>query len=680
MKRNINALLSILLVFTLFFGGVQTSAFAADVSEQAVVDTTEVIITLSELTLEEGATAFDALVASVGTENVQYEETDWGKYIKTINGKTAEDPYFWAFYVNDTSAEVGADSYVLAPEDQTIAFKYESWETEEVVTEPSDVVSIELKDLVLEEGATAFDALVASVGTENVQYEETDWGKYIKTINGKTAEDPYFWAFYVNDTSAEVGADSYVLTPEDQTITFKYESWETEEVVTEPSDVVSIELKDLVLEEGATAFDALVASVGTENVQYEETDWGKYIKTINGKTAEDPYFWAFYVNDTSAEVGADSYVLTPEDQTITFKYESWETEVPADDPVKETPDNEGSTQPFDAEQIKSSINSAADYVLAGTVGEWQAVALNKAGKQVPESYLAAVKATFNEVNGEFRNITDYERYTLGILAAGGNPTDFEGYNLVEKIYNGTIEKQGLNGVIYALIALDSYGFEVPADATWTRESIINRLVEKQNSDGGWSWSDGGAADIDTTAAVLTALAPYKNDANVASSVEAGLDYLQNNVNNIDNSSTASQVVIALSALGIDANGTSYTKDDGQSIIEYLLTFQNEDGGFYYMTATESDSFSTDQAFRGVVAYQLFLNGQGSLYNLKSVGVETAPNEDTQEEVVDNSDQKSSNEQGERLPDTATTDYTMLLTGFVLLIMGTFLIRRKKQFQ
>lgn len=57
---------------------------------------------------------------------------------------------------------------------------------------------------------------------------------------------------------------------------------------------------------------------------------------------------------------------------------------------------------------------------------------------------------------------------MGALAAGEDPTNIEGYNLVQAIYNGNVTKQGLNGVAYALIALDSANFEVPSSAKWTR--------------------------------------------------------------------------------------------------------------------------------------------------------------------------------------------------------------------
>ena len=83
-------------------------------------------------------------------------------------------------------------------------------------------------------------------------------------------------------------------------------------------------------------------------------------------------------------------------------------------------------------------------------------------------------------------ITDVERLVIAAVAAGIDPVnvDGKGFNLIEKIYNSelwitgadSLTFQGNNGIIFALIALDSHGFTVPNGAKWTREKLVTELL------------------------------------------------------------------------------------------------------------------------------------------------------------------------------------------------------------
>jgi LPXTG-motif cell wall-anchored protein len=441
------------------------------------------------------------------------------------------------------------------------------------------------------------------------------------------------------------------------------------------------------LEDNETASAALVKAAGAENVTFTHYSFGDMITGIMGLNADATHYWSFYVNGAAAQEGAGTYVVKDGDQ-ISFHYESF---------APQPGDNSGSTDPtttkpsgtatFSKTALKTAIDSTATYVTRQPIGEWEVIALKQAGKTLPARYLNDVKTAVTEANGKFRKITDTERYALGILAAGGDPSHFAGFNLISAIYNGDVTKQGLNGVAYALIALDSAGFKVPADATWTREKLIKELVDKQNPDGGWTWDvTSTVSDIDTTGMVLTALAPYKDQEGVKDKVDAAFNYITTQFTNgkIDNSSTAAQVIIAMSALGMDAN--QLTKDN-QTLIQYLLTFQNNDGGFDYQGGDKSDAFSTTQAFMGLTAYQQFANGKGSLFNLPQAAVQQ-PSTDTKEPSTDTKEPAKSTEKptgtttGHSLPETATNDVNLMAIGLVMLLIGAALIfmqRRNAKF-
>lgn len=60
-----------------------------------------------------------------------------------------------------------------------------------------------------------------------------------------------------------------------------------------------------------------------ELIAGEESDYGLYVKTVNGITADydkDGVYWAFYVNGEYAQTGVDSTMIT-EGDTYSFKVE-----------------------------------------------------------------------------------------------------------------------------------------------------------------------------------------------------------------------------------------------------------------------------------------------------------------------------------------------------------------------
>ncbi|HYK73914.1 MAG TPA: DUF4430 domain-containing protein [Pseudoneobacillus sp.] len=529
----------------------------------------------------------------------------------------------------------------------------------------------------LQTNTTAFEVLLNTVGASNLEFSETAYGKMITGIKGLKAKDNFYWAFYINGVSAQVGADQYIVQEGDQ-LSFRYVDWtaapeKTVSIKVSGTNGVMKEAADLAFIEEPTAFQLLKVMLG-DKVQYSDSQYGKMITSIDGLAAEGSNYWAFYVNGKMANVGADSYKLQAGDQ-ISFQYESWEkTEGGSNNDNETSPSVEISN-----EVIQKSINLSSAYVLKNQVGDWEAIALKQAGKQIPKTYLENVTKLVKEKNGRFSKITDYERYTLGILAAGGNPTNVAGFNLVEKIYNGDVTKQGLNGVANGLISLDSAKFKIPNNAKWSREKLVNELLEKQNKDGGWSWDGSATSDIDTTAMVVSALSTYKEQSKVKATIEAAVKFLSSQylVGKIDNSSTASQVVIALSSLQIDANGSLFTKA-GVSLIAYLLTYQNADGGFDWQGGSSSDVFSTGQAIQAIVSYQLFQNGKGSLYNLPlTQNTEQPTSGDSNSGTISDSDSNSV-QNGKPLPNTATSHYNMLAFGILLLLIGAIFYMMEKR--
>ncbi|MBZ9634846.1 prenyltransferase/squalene oxidase repeat-containing protein [Clostridium sp. FP1] len=259
-----------------------------------------------------------------------------------------------------------------------------------------------------------------------------------------------------------------------------------------------------------------------------------------------------------------------------------------------------------------------------TVDDWAAMDLKKAGKIVPASYLTNLQKNLIVTNGVMAKPTDYERTVLGILGAGGDPTNFSSnnYNLIEKIYNNTgIVSQGINAYVYALIALDAANFTVPTNAVWNRQNLIQGILDKQN-DGGWDYF-GGTADPDMTAMTLSALAPYYNtNTDVKTAVDTAINRLSQLQTakggfsswGTENANSVEMVIIALYDNGIDPTTDTRFKKNNKNPIDALLGYAlSNNNAFGYTNNTTANAMATEQGLRALAAYKLFKAGQGSVY-------------------------------------------------------------------
>lgn len=369
---------------------------------------------------------------------------------------------------------------------------------------------------------------------------------------------------------------------------------------------------------------------------------------------------------------------------------------------------------YDAE-VKTAINATVAHIaLAGVQSEWEAIGLVKAGRAVPASYVAKFDEHLQDQvisksgNGRMK-ITDVERLTLAAVAIGKNSLNIDGrgFNLIDKIYNSekarngedSLTFQGNNGIIFALIALDAGNFEVPEDARWTREKLVAELLSYQKTDGSWSLTTStlGSSSFDITAMALISLAPYGAQPNVKNAIDKAVNYLSNAqgptggfdeafVGGIS-SETTSQVIIGLTANGIDPRHTLFTKND-VNLIDHLLSFQTEDGGFKHTIGdTTSNQMATEQALQALVAFELFVNDGGRLYDFTSEAKNLVDMQDV--DVPENSavitppKQVESNKEvvgTNRLPDTSTNMYNLLAVSIGFIVIGSLLLVKRRKYE
>ena len=289
-------------------------------------------------------------------------------------------------------------------------------------------------------------------------------------------------------------------------------------------------------------------------------------------------------------------------------------------------------------------------------GEWAVLGLARSGYDVPEeyyqNYYKNVDEYVNACKGNLHNkkYTEYSRLIVTLTSIGKNPGNVAGYNLLTPL--GDYEKtiwQGMNGPIWALIALDSGNYDMPqnsnAKVQATREMYIERILNCQLSDGGWSLFGGTAAqesgdgisDPDITGMALCALSKYQDDEKVKTAIEKALDCMSERQNenggfsswNTENSESCVQMIVALCELGIPLTDTRFVKN-GNTMLDSLLGFYVEGNGFLHTyDGSGSNLMSTEQAFYGIVAVKRATDGKNSLYRMSdAIHVSEMKNETT----------------------------------------------------
>lgn len=264
--------------------------------------------------------------------------------------------------------------------------------------------------------------------------------------------------------------------------------------------------------------------------------------------------------------------------------------------------------------------------------EWYILGLARSGRKVSDDYYKAIEKYVSEnidENGRLdeKRATDNAKLVLVLSALGRDVTDVGGHDLLQALSDmDYVTQQGLSGAIYALLAFDCRGYDIPAadkNAVQTsRDALVKYILDKQLRDGGWAYS-GDKAEPDMTAMALQALAAYyKTDAKVKDAADKAvtcLSKLQNTTGGYDsygsvNSESAAQVITALTALGIDPDNDARFVKNGVSVLDSLCGFY-VDGGFRHVSDGKLDPTATAQGYYALAAYYRFADSQTALYDM-----------------------------------------------------------------
>ena len=275
-------------------------------------------------------------------------------------------------------------------------------------------------------------------------------------------------------------------------------------------------------------------------------------------------------------------------------------------------------------------------------GEWAVLGLARSGcdglpEDYFEQYYAAAEEHVTACGGVLhaRKYTEYSRMIIALTAIGKDPTDVGGYNLLTAL--GDYEKtvwQGLNGAVWALIALDCGDYPMPenpkAETQATRERYLRRILSSQLSDGGFSLTGEGRADACITAMALQALSGYTDRSDVAEVVDRALSCLSGMqdqsggfiTDGVGDCESCAQTLIALCELGISPDDDRFVKNRA-TLVDNLISFYTGEEGFQHASQdTSSNQMATEQAFLALTALHRAASAQSRLYDIKQAWEQT----------------------------------------------------------
>ena len=415
--------------------------------------------------------------------------------------------------------------------------------------------------------------------------------------------------------------------------------------------------------------DLMTGTAWVQDAADYEVYYGAVFGEAEGSVTTDGSGWAeitfpsagtYYVwcdggngSDDGTHGGCDYCLNTGEPCIVSSPAFAKVTVTAAEEP--EQPEQpETPRQPQDVSAVLNSTlamqaATVAEPAFGTNYGEWTVFGLARGGYFAEDSQYFAdyydriveyVNTTAAEVDMsgalDANKSTDNSRLIMALAAIGRDATSVGDWDLVEAYSaNGInwIKKQGMNGTIWTLIALDCGGYET-RDPT-IRQQCVDSILSFQHDDGGWSLVTAKAqpSNVDITGMTLTALYPYRDQPEVAAACEAAFDWLSES--QLDNggfpygtgetSESCVWAIVACTTWGINPDTDSRFIKNGYSAIDNLLTYYVEDEAmFEHGRGAGSNAMATDQAAYALVAYDRLIKGAPALYDYSDVTAVSTP--------------------------------------------------------
>ncbi len=249
--------------------------------------------------------------------------------------------------------------------------------------------------------------------------------------------------------------------------------------------------------------------------------------------------------------------------------------------------------------------------LEAGVSDWSAFCYARLyNTEGAEEYIGKMKSRAKElINSEgFVKPTDLQRTAIVLSAFKECPEELLSYAVY---YNEDYDRQGFNAYVWGLIALNCAEEKEPEDAAHTKKELSEYIISKQLEDGGFSLF-GNASDCDMTASAIYALAPLKDDPEIADALKRAENRLISlqledggfSSMGTENCESAAQAIIALNSLGY--------KEDNENVsaaVENILEHYLGSGKFSHTKGESVNALSSVQALMAFTSLRLAEKGE-----------------------------------------------------------------------
>ncbi len=441
-------------------------------------------------------------------------------------------------------------------------------------------------------------------------------GQYMHT--GTLDDNLYVSAFA--DIEEEVNIPQYLLELIGEPTTRQDGEWLSEFDYCDSSgwkfsvnnEFPSVSASDYILNDGdVIRWQFSLYGYGTDLEEFSSADKSELIKAAANGNYSDYAYEVLTKPDSSGEEVNDAYI---ELESGTFSEDSGYT---------------GANLNLTAQYISTTVTEPQ---IAQVGGEWAVLGLARSGVDINQEYFdgyyGRVVDTVRKNNGVIheRKYTEYARVIIALSAIGKNPTNVSGYDIVSPLTDfDMVMRQGTNGAVFALLAMDCCDYQSDI-----RERYIAEILSRQSQNGGFSLSKNGEADVDITAMAIAALSRYSERSEVNTAIENALTFISEAQQSDggfamygeDNCESAVQVIVALTSAGIPLDDERFVKN-GTSVLDYLLGYASENGGFRHTMEGEVDLMATEQALYALASTERANTKKASLYDMETEKI-TAP--------------------------------------------------------
>lgn len=288
------------------------------------------------------------------------------------------------------------------------------------------------------------------------------------------------------------------------------------------------------------------------------------------------------------------------------------------------------------DEMAVTLTMACDWVRNSEAGDLYFLCMGSAGKPAL-SKLVNQYITEVYLKKDYPNILNLSYDILNVTFCGYNAENIYGKSIIQKITEYMdYDKEDLYVNAYALLAVDSNQYPISSISKNSRKNMIMRILNFQNSDGGFGDRTDSGSSVIQTALAITALSPYRNEEEIAPALKSALQYLQNHQsrngsfyeNGQPSTSAIAKVIVALNCLEISIDDPRFLKN-GENLAQVLLRYVSLDGGFQEGEQEGSDVIATENAILALTS----IKKQSSPYRLSNALVNDS-REDNSEEAQD----------------------------------------------